>query len=173
MRFVAKSSCSFARHGAVRILLNLPDGHRIIVTRMTAMSSQRDISRLKPCTKHEGCCTPVNAQNGFSQVVSSFASIAFGYPNALRLGSTQTPVVVLLGPRGRSTGIVLGKANVYFGSVRFGGDTLQVNFACNRLQNVHIKNRALIGPQQKEVCGTRNGTGTEKARLREVMHTGG
>lgn len=169
MRFVATRSCSFARRGAVRILLNLPDGHCIIVTRMTAMASQRGISRLKPCLR----CTPVNAQNGLSQVVSSFASIASGYPNALRLGSTQTPVVVLLGPRGRSTGIVLGKANVYFGSVRFGGDTLQVNFACNRLQNVHIKNRALIGPQQKEVCGTRNGTGTEKARLREVMHTGG
>ena len=28
------------------------------------------------------------------------------------------------------------------GSVRFEGNTLQVNLACDRLQNVHIKNRA-------------------------------
>ena len=144
MRFVATRSCSFARRGAVRILLNLPDGHCIIVTRMTAMASQRGISRLKPCLR----CTPVNAQNGLSQVVSSFASIASGYPNALRLGSTQTPVVVLLGPRGRSAGIVFGKANVYSGSVRFGGDTLQVNFACKRRQNARYK-KGSSGPTAK------------------------
>ena len=46
--------------------------------------------------------------------------------------------------------------------------TLRANAAKTRA----IK-KAHQSPLQKEVCGTRNGTGTEKARLREVMHTGG
>ena len=78
-----------------------------------------------------------------SRRVTDFASIAFGYPNAFCLGRTQPPVVVLLGPRGRSTGIVLGKANLYSGSVRFGGDTLQVNLACKRRQNARYKKRLI------------------------------
>ena len=56
MRFVAKCSCSFARHGAVRILLNLPVGHRGIVIRMTVLASQRGTSRFKPYPKYEDHC---------------------------------------------------------------------------------------------------------------------
>ena len=106
----------------------------------------KDFYKNPPSTRCNKACK--NRRRTLFSSPVSFASIAFGYPNAFHLGRTQTPVVVLLGPRGRSAGIVFGKANVYSGSVRFGGDTLQVNFACKRRQNARYK-KGSSGPTVK------------------------
>ena len=67
------------------------------------------------CYDYKGRCEEACAPKYLFQWVTDFASIAFGYPNAFCLGSTQTPVAILPERRkGETPKLRHGGTSVYF-----------------------------------------------------------